>query len=104
MNTYERLQRQQTGKPFVHHYLLTQRDDAIIRDLKTLASEAGVIARDRHLTVSRISDELDGQRPDLLLEKQGINGRDLLLDITVNHPTCNSYVDRDAKNEDVHST
>ena len=37
------------------------------------------------------------QRPDLLLEKQGTNGRDLLLDITVSHPTCGSYVGRACK-------
>ena len=39
----------------------------------------------------------DVQRPDLLLEGQGKNGRDLLLDITVSHPTCNSYVGRACK-------
>ena len=80
-----------------HRQLLTQRHDAIIRDLKELASEAGVIARDKHLTIFRIADESDGQRPDLLLEKQGTNGRDLLLDITVSHPTCSSYVGRACK-------
>ena len=53
-----------------YRQLLTQRHDAIIRDLKELASEAGVIARDKHLTIFRIADESDGQRPDLLLEKQ----------------------------------
>ena len=78
-------------------YHLTQRHDAIIRDLKELASEAGVIARDKHLTIFRIADESDGQRPDLLLEKQGSNGRDLLLDITVSHPACSSYVGRACK-------
>ena len=80
-----------------YRQLLTQRHDAIIRDLKELASEAGVIARDKHLTIFRIADETDGQRPDLLLEKQGTNGRDLLLDITVSHPTCSSYVGRACK-------
>ena len=40
-----------------------------IRDLKELASEAGVIARDKHLTIFRIADESDDQRPDLLLDK-----------------------------------
>ena len=49
------------------------------------------------MTIFRIADESDGQRPDLLLEKQGTNGRDLLLDITVSHPTCGSYVGRACK-------
>ena len=79
------------------HDILTQRHDAIIRDLKELASEAGVIARDKHLTIFIIADESDGQRPDLLLEKQGTNGRDLLLDMTVSHPACSSYVGRACK-------
>ena len=39
------------------------------------------------MTIFRHTDELDGQRLDLLLEKQGTNGGDLLLDITVSHPT-----------------
>ena len=83
-----------SAKTPAHRQLLTQRHDAIVRDLKELASEAGVIARDKHLTIFRIADESDGQRPDLLLEKQGTNGRDILLDITVSHPTCSSYVGR----------
>ena len=37
------------------------------------------------------------QRPDFLLEKEGVNGRDLYLDITVSHPTCQSYVNRAGK-------
>ena len=77
--------------------LLTQRHDAIIRDLKALASTAGVHAQDRNLTIFRARDENDGQRPDLLLENEGINGRDLYLDITVSHPTCQSYVNRAGK-------
>ena len=80
-----------------YRQLLTHRHDAIIQDLKELASQAGVNARDKHLTIFRITDETDGQRPDLLLEGQGKNGRDLLLDITVSHPTCNSYVGRACK-------
>ena len=70
------------------------RHDAITQDPKELASQAGVNARDKHLTIFRITDESDGQRPDLLLEGQGKNGQDLLFDITVSHPTCNSYVGR----------
>ena len=64
----------------------------IIRDLKDLASQAGVQAQDKHLTLFRVEDENDGQRPDLMLAGQGVNGRDLLLDITIGHPTCQSYV------------
>ena len=32
-----------------------------------------------------------------MLEKQGTNGRDLLVDITVCHPTCSSYVGSSCK-------
>ena len=76
------------------HYrqLLTHRHDAIINDLKELASSAGVQAKDKNLTIFRVEDETDGHRPDLKLAKQGTNGRDLHLDITVSHPTCQSYV------------
>ena len=76
------------------HYrqLLTHRHDAIVRDLKELASQAGVQAQDKNLTLFRVEDEEDGHRPDLLLKNHGTNGRDLYLDITVSHPTCSSYV------------
>jgi hypothetical protein len=57
-----------------------------------LSSTAGVVAQDRNLTIFRAVDENDGQRPDLRLEREGINGRDLYLDITISHPTCQSYV------------
>ena len=76
------------------HYrqLLTHRHDAIIRDLKDLASQASVQAQDKHSTLFGVEDENDGQRPDLMLTGQGVNGYDLLLDITISHPTCQSYV------------
>ena len=74
----------------LHGQLLTQRHNAISPDLKELTTEAGVTARDKHLTICRIRDESDGQRPDLLL------------DITVSHPTCSSYVGR-ACNERRHT-
>jgi hypothetical protein len=71
---------------------LTHRHDAILRDFKALASSAGVVTHDKNLTIFRAFNENDLQRPDLLLEKEGVNGRDLYLDITVSHPTCPSYV------------
>ena len=49
-------------------------------------------AQDRNLTIFRPLDENDGKRPDLLLQREGVNGRDLYLDVTISHPTCPSYV------------
>ena len=49
-------------------------------------------AQDRNLSIFRALDENDGKRPDLLMEREGVNGRDLYLDVTVSHPTCQSYV------------
>ena len=51
-----------------HKTRYTHRHDAIIQqDLKELASQAGANARDKHLTIFRITNETDRQRPDLLL-------------------------------------
>ena len=47
---------------------------------------------DKKLTVFRVTADDDGTRPDLLIPTLGKDGRNLLVDITVGHPTCASYV------------
>ncbi len=75
-------------------FLLTDRHDAIQADFKALANSGGLQVDDRRLTVFRAIDDDDGKRPDLLIPSIGEDGRNLLLDITVGHPTCPSYVSR----------
>ena len=77
--------------------MLTNRHDALIRDFKALASAAGIYAQDRNLTIFRALDENDSERPDLLLEREGTNGRDLYLDFTVSHPICQTYLNKAGK-------
>ena len=77
-------------------YLLTHRHDAIQADIKALANSAGLRVDDRGLTVFRAIDNDDGKRPDLLIPNLGEDGRNLLVDITIGHPTCPSYVTRAA--------
>ena len=72
-------------------YLLKNRHDALVDVLKALAQMGGVRADDRGLTVFRVIDNDDGKRPDLLLPGFEDDGRDLLLDVTVGTPTCQSY-------------
>ena len=73
-------------------FLLTDRHDAIQADLKALANSAGLRVDDRRLTVFRAIDDDDGKRPDLLIPNLGEDGRNLLVDITIGHPTCPTYV------------
>ena len=56
-----------------------------------MATSAGVKTQDKYLTIFRVEDETDGKRPDLLMTKQGTNGCDLYVDVTVSHPTCPKY-------------
>lgn len=77
--------------------LWKERHDAIQNDYKVLASTAGVRADDRKLTVFRENEEGDGKRPDLLIPNLGDNGRDLLLDFVIGHPTCPTYLGRAAR-------
>ena len=76
--------------------LLKSRHDAIQNDFKALANSAGIRADDRRLTVFRVIQEDDGKRPDLLLPGFGEDGKDLLLDFTIGHPTCGTYVEHAA--------
>ena len=71
-------------------FLLTDRHDAIQADLKALANSAGLRVDDRRLTIFRAIDDDDGKRPDLLIPNLGEDGRNLLVDITIGHPTCPS--------------
>ena len=72
--------------------LITDRHDAIQNDIKALANSAGLRVDDKKLTVFRVTNDDDGKRPDLLIPTMGKEGRNLLVDITVGHPTCPSYV------------
>ena len=72
-------------------HLLKDRHDALVHVLKALAQMGGLRADDRGLTVFRVIDDDDGKRPDLLLPGFEDDGKDLLLDVTVGTPTCQSY-------------
>lgn len=74
---------------FISH--LTNRHDAILRDIKALAHSAGVEARTNKLQVFRQINPDDNRKPDLLLKGMGPSGEDLLLDLTVGRPSLPSY-------------
>ena len=74
------------------------RHNAIQADIKALANCAGLRVDDRKLTVFRvITDGDDGKQPDLLIPNLGEDGRNLLVDITIGHPTCPPYVSQAAQ-------
>jgi hypothetical protein len=73
-------------------HLCTDRHNAIQAEIKALANSAGLRVDDRKLTVFRVTNDDDGKRPDLLIPTMGEDGRNLLVDITIGHPTCPSYV------------
>ena len=70
---------------------LTNRHDAILRDLKALAHSAGVEARTNKLQVFRQINPDDNRKPDLFLKGMGPSGEDLLVDLTIGHPSLPTY-------------
>lgn len=78
-------------------HLCTDRHNAIQAEIKALANSAGLRVDDRKLTVFRVTNDDDGKRPDLLIPTMGEDGRNLLVDITIGHPTCPSYVTQAAR-------
>ena len=76
--------------------LLLNRHNAIQKDFKALAYSGGIRADDQRLTVFRAINNDDGKRPDMMLPGMGQQGNDLLLDFTIGHPTCATYVMRAA--------
>jgi hypothetical protein len=71
---------------------LIHRHNAIQQEVKALATSAGVQASSCNKDVVLLNQVGDSRYGDLLLPQCGDDGKNLLLDFTITHPICPTYL------------